>query len=284
MSLKLINPGPSRRGWHRLQKALRCPRLYALAYKSKDGRGERLPSEPLIKGSLFHMALAHHYAQIQEQQQGKTETEYYSPLESVALLAKEQPEKYIPEWESYVADVQRVYLDYKVRWASRQWKVLAIEKEVCANIHDEERNETYFYTQRVDAIWEHPVTKQVWFVDHKTAGRVTQRTIGQYSMDGQMLGYGMFGQQMFGERYGGVLLNFIEWPKEGKSPRFERKRTDPAPYSVSRFKSTIIQAERIIRDHEKLEAVEWPGVHNSIACWPYGPCEFYETCQYGVKP
>ena len=202
----------------------------------------------------------------------------------MALLAKEQPEKYIPEWESYVADVQRVYLDYKVRLASRQWKVLAIEKEVCANIHDEERNETYFYTQRVDAIWEHPVTKQVWFVDHKTAGRVTQRTIGQYSMDGQMLGYGMFGQQMFGERYGGVLLNFIEWPKEGKSPRFERKRTDPAPYSVSRFKSTIIQAERIIRDHEKLEAVEWPGVHNSIACWPYGPCEFYETCQYGVKP
>jgi len=55
----LIDPGPSRKGWHRLQKVLMCPRLYALSYltdKPVVRKGD--PPEPLVKGSMLHVALA----------------------------------------------------------------------------------------------------------------------------------------------------------------------------------------------------------------------------------
>ena len=50
MKKHLIDPGPSRKGWHRLSKALRCPRLYALSYMTEKRTSDIPPAEPLIKG------------------------------------------------------------------------------------------------------------------------------------------------------------------------------------------------------------------------------------------
>jgi len=277
----LIDPGPSRKGWHRLQKVLRCPRLYALAYNKEKVISATAPAEPLVMGSALHIALAHHYALTQDEWKGR-EDELYSPEDAVDELARRQHKQHRKTWQEYSDKVKSVYFQYKTHWAMERWDTKAIEHELCVNIFDDERNETYLYTQRVDAIWIHPATQKVWFIDHKTTKRFTSRTVSGYSMSGQFLGYQMIGQEMFGDDWGGVLLNIIEWPKEeGGQASFDRVNLDPAPYSVEHFKKTIIHGERIIRDNANIEPALWPGAHHESACWHFRRCPHYETCQWG---
>lgn len=66
--MKLINAGPSERGWHRIESVMRCPRLYAWEH---SGLIERQISEPLARGSLIHVGLAHHYQRMKENQLGE---------------------------------------------------------------------------------------------------------------------------------------------------------------------------------------------------------------------
>ena len=81
----LIDPGPSRKGWHRLAKVLRCPRLYALSYNVEHRTSDEPPAEPLIKGSLMHVGLAHHYAQKSDLYD---DVDIYSPADAVEALAQ----------------------------------------------------------------------------------------------------------------------------------------------------------------------------------------------------
>ena len=276
----LIDPGPSRKGWHRLSKVLRCPRLYALSYKTKQRTSDVPPAEPLIKGSLFHVGLAHHYGLQSTLYEGK---DLYSPAEAIQALAQLQPIGHRAAWQRYVPQMEETLAAYLLHWAAEQWSVEGIEHELCVNVYDDKTNETYFYTQRVDLVWRHPLTGKVWFVDHKTTNRFSSKTVGGYSMNGQFIGYQMIGQKMFGDKWGGVLLNVIEWGKGGASPTFHRMPIDPAPHSVANFKNTITSAERIIREFEEVEPSLWPATHHESACWPYRKCKFYETCQWGSK-
>ena len=274
----LIDPGPSRKGWHRLAKVLRCPRLYALSYKVKHRTSDEPPAEPLIKGSLMHVGLAHHYAQKSDLYD---DVDIYSPADAVEALAQLQPEGHRAAWQRHVPEVQRTLSAYQIHWSGEQWKTVGIEHELLVNVFDEERNKSYLYTQRVDAVWEHPMTKKVYFVDHKTTGRFTSRTLGGYSMNGQFIGYQMIGERMYKERWGGVLLNVIEFGKKGAAPMMQQMPIDPAPHSVAEFQNTIIRAERTIHDHENVEPAKWPATHQESACWAYRQCRFYQTCQWG---
>ena len=280
MAKFLIDPGPSRKGWHRLAKVLRCPRLYALSYKKKHRTSDEPPAEPLVKGSLFHVGLAHHYGL---QSDLYPDVELYSPGEAFEQLAQSQPQGHRAAWQRYVAEMNITLLDYQTHWHAENWIVKGIEHELMVNVYDEQVNDTYFYTQRVDLVWEHPVTGKVWFVDHKTTGRFTDKTLGGYSMNGQFLGYQMIGQKMFGEQWGGVILNIIEWGKGKKSASFRRMPIDPAPHAVANFKQSILRAERTIREFEQTAPELWPGTHQEAACWPYRKCRFYDTCQWGGK-
>ena len=96
MSKFLIDPGPSRKGWHRLAKVLRCPRLYALSYKQKHRTSDEPPAEPLVKGSLFHVGLAHHYGL---QSDLYPDVELYSPGEAFEQLAQSQPQGHRAAWQ-----------------------------------------------------------------------------------------------------------------------------------------------------------------------------------------
>ncbi len=277
----LIDPGPSRKGWHRLQKVLMCPRLYALSYIDETNRVPRgPPADPLMKGSLMHVALAHHYAEGMEEYKDK---DLYSPMEAVQQLAELQPNDQRAAWQRHVKEVCATYADYAMHWGKENWKPIGIETELMVNVFDEKMNRTYLYTQRVDLAWQHPITGKVWFVDHKTAGFWARKKLGKYSINGQFIGYQMIGQKKFGDNWGGVLLNVIQWGKDGGSPTFQRMPVDPAPHSVDRFKQAIIRGERTLLEYEDVAPIDWPGAHNDGACWPYNQCRFYSACQWGGK-
>lgn len=102
--MKLIDPGPSRRGWHRLQSVLKCPRYAAWSAFEREHGNERCPSPALIKGSLMHIGLAHHYQIKKDAPIAKKALEVagvyvpkshlpYEPHDAIAALAEAQPSR-----------------------------------------------------------------------------------------------------------------------------------------------------------------------------------------------
>ena len=276
---ELLDAGPSRRGWHRLQTVLQCPRKYAI-YTRDKAQPRPTTAPALIKGTLLHIGLAHRYALIQD-----PDADVYEPLKAVEGMAAKQPNPEV--WAEHVPLVQETLLQYDVRWGHEQWEVKAVERELVAHIEDKERGEVYLYTQRADLVVLNPLTGLWYIVDHKTSVRPPSSSAKAYSLSGQFRGYNMFGRGLLGfKNFGGVVLNMLQWPGAKKPAEFARLELSPAPFADKTFQQTIIHAERTIRDLTKLytdtDALAWPGVHHEHACWTrYGPCKHHKTCEWG---
>ena len=279
--MKLINPGPSRKGWHRLKTALQCPRRFAFDREAKkSGDSRETSATALIRGSLFHMGLAHYYVQKGE---SITPSEYFDPYDAMVELVRLQPESVRPVWESHLQLVAEALDAYYLHWAYCGWQVRSVERELTASVVDDVNAETFFYTQRADLVIEDPKTNLWWVVDHKTAGRVTSDTLRTYALSGQFLGYQMLGKSLLGDRWGGVMLNLVQWPsKKGGVPSFTRQAVAFLPHALDQFKKTIIHAETLIKMYDSREPAMWPGSHHETACYTYGRlCEHSRTCGWG---
>ena len=276
---RLLDPGPSRRGWHRLQLVLQCPRKYAL-YMARKHRPEPTSSPALIKGTLLHTALAHRYALRGD----APDPELRSPLDAIEARAEAEPNAEV--WKEHTGLVAKTYLEYELRWAAEQWETVAVEKELQATIRDDERDVGYLYTQRADLIARNPATGLVYIVDHKTTGRLTSKVLRRYTLSGQFRGYTFFGRGLLGDKFGGVILNMVQWPDRKGALKFERIDHQPAPHADRTFRYTVVNAERLIHDlrdrHD--EPMAWPGAHHETACWtPYGACENHDRCEWGDR-
>ena len=70
---KLLDAGASTHGWSTYGAVLQCPQKYAWTHilPPEQGGGRQLKeSPPIIRGSLIHTGLAHHYRRLQAEQQG----------------------------------------------------------------------------------------------------------------------------------------------------------------------------------------------------------------------
>lgn len=299
----LIDPGPSEAGWHRIQSVLKCPTLYNL---SKDIPWE--DSDPLVKGSLLHVGLAHLFRHKQRTDKGKTTDKWYNPVEAVIELARRNKDKG-PLWAKHVPQVLAVLAQYQIFWAGdTHWRVIAVEKELRVYITDTERWEhcediggklwtkaetmawmvlsddevnpftpaKYLYTQRADLIVQDRKTGMVYIVDHKTTSRAIGKSTRRFSMSGQFIGYRMFGILYYKEAFGGVVVDRI---KLSDPLEFQRAKLDRVVDSHAKLKTSIIQAERLIREYQGKE--HWPHALQETACWAYGECQMFKVCQYG---
>ena len=281
---KLLDPGPSRRGWHRLQLVLQCPRKYALYMARKEAVGMYLcnttSSPALIKGTLLHTALAHRYALRGD----APDPELLSPLDAIEARAEVEPNAEV--WKEHTGLVAKAYLEYELRWAAEQWETVAVEKELQATIRDDERDVGYLYTQRADLIVRNPATGLVYIVDHKTTSRLTSKVMRRYTLSGQFRGYNFFGRGLLGDKFGGVILNMVQWPDRKGAFKFERIDLEPAPFADKTFRDTVVHAERLIHDlrarHD--DPMLWPAAHHETACGtPYGACGNHARCEWGTE-
>lgn len=269
MSKILLDAGPSERGWHRIETAARCLRFFALR---ESGAVPFPESEPLIRGSLVHIGLAHIYARKQAADSGNDPEKYYSPMDAILKLA----EKNGPAWEGLVDHCCDMVNAYRLRWGDdKKWKVISVEEELRATLRRK-----WLYTQRADLIVEDEHGK-VWIVDHKTAYRIASVTLSPHILDGQMLGYQMFGRKRFGKRFGGVIINRITT----RAPfAFDRSLLEPAPDALSRFVGNLCDVEEMIERYEGRPPMEWPGTYSNMICThKYGKCDAFEQCQWGVS-
>lgn len=153
-----------------------------------------------------------------------------------------------------------------------------------------EYGEMQFYTARIDYVAS-PASggivgpgAQVYFLDTKTAGRLTKKQAVYYSTHGQFTGHRVLGAEAFGPRFGNALLNLVETSGES----FDRPPLDPSPGWTSAFKKRIFMAEHYRAWLEMqtmkgdLGIYEWPATLHELGCYHrYGPCEARSRCLWG---
>jgi hypothetical protein len=267
---KLLDAGRSERGWHRIQNALRCMRLFAW----KEIEGTSFPvTPPLVKGSLLHIALAHHYQRLKERQTGGNPDDWLLPEDAVFALAEKNAAE-SPLWQDSVPQIVDAYFAYRNNWMGEDWKVLGVEEELRARVGKGK----HLYTQRADLIIEDH-NERVWIVDHKSAYRITSKTLRQHILDGQFIGYQLFGYARYGKRFAGVLVNRV---KLTAPYDFDRRSLEPAPAALEDFIAVIEEGESRIAKFEGKPTRQWPMALNNQTCFgKYGQCDAYDLCRFG---
>lgn len=262
-------------GWHATELAMRCPQLFAYHHRihHSERGGEQGDRAALLKGSLVHQGLAHHYARVQNAQTGRDPDEWATPDVAIEACAA----KLGGSAARYIALAQSVVRAYAAHWANEVLEVLHVEEVFAAEIGG------YRFTQRFDLVAREPSGKVVIF-DHKTTGRIDANVPQRYVLSGQFLGMASFGRNIWGDEFGGVRLNLIEVPFDGKSFDFKRLPTDPAPNALRLFPLTVRAARDRIAELDKsgLDPWEWPKTLSEQTCiTAYGKCDGFELCRWG---
>jgi len=276
----LIDTGPSRRGWHRLEAHLRCPQLYAWGYgqagssDSETVERSRLrfpPGPPLVRGSIGHVGLAHLYARLQAVQEGEDPNRFYLPLEAMGLVADSFGDLGL----EMLSVATRVVGAYAKHFGREKWKIIGVEKE------EETHFGQYLYTARVDLEYQDRAGK-IWFLDHKFVSKLEAKVLNRYTLSGQILGLMHLGARKHGDRFGGVQLNLL-----GVNPTsFIRHVPDPAPWLLERFPELVKHAEEAISRTEDLirQNLIVPASPSEFTCYnSYGRCPAHELCRWGTE-
>tara|TARA_R110000796_G_scaffold221006_1_gene337066 strand:+ start:2014 stop:2880 length:867 start_codon:yes stop_codon:yes gene_type:complete len=281
---KLIDRGPSRKGWHWHQTFMVCPRLWALHYLEPDKEKEpRKMSDPLVRGTLVHCGLAHVYKRLQLVAQGLEPDEYMRPYSAIRALAKkETAASGDPIWEDWSERCQSIITHYNLTWGDdTDWEILNVEDEIEVYIEDAGRK--HQYTQRPDMVARRRSDGKVYIWDHKCVATL-HRSGARRQLSGQFLGYRVLGQSIWGEEFGGVMLNLVSFDNKTGKVSTRREYVKAAPFGDQHFTRTIKWVNRAIEMFKKtdLPAAEWPGAHTEYACWRYNtPCEMAHVCNYG---
>ena len=280
MTGTLLNAGPSERGWHRIEGASRCLRLFAWR---ESGALTWKSSEPLIKGSLLHIGLAHVYARQRAEEQGEDPDYYMLPEEAVRALAAIEADQASTAhetalWRVSVPNIILAIRAYEARWRHCSWKVVMVEEELRAQIPKWDGDGTFLFTQRADLAVQDRDGK-FWIVDHKSCYRIESKTLRQHILSGQFLGYQVFGRRLWGRDFGGVIVNRV---KLSEPYDFDRTTLEPAPSAIKHFAKNLALQEHMVGMFEGKPPIEWPAVYSDQTCWgKYGKCDAFELCQWG---
>jgi hypothetical protein len=274
MSKILLNTGPSPAGWHPLERALRCPRLFAYGYLDLP-MGRR---HALVRGSLAHVGQAHFWRRLQAEQQGEDPEKWYEPLEAIHLAGKE-----LHADEGLVNDMVRATDEYiALTGKPRRSKVVMVEEVIEAKIAG------HRYTARADLILEDSQGRKTW-IDHKSSSSFGKRAASRYTLSGQIIGLQVLGAALWKDAFGGVKINLLG---VAETPlKVELFSVEPAPAAYMNFAKVVDTAHRRIAsvkaalgepgDPEKINEI--PMVLSEQACvTPYGPCEAWAYCQFGI--
>ena len=259
---KLIDPGQSTWGSSRHDVLGRCLRMYGYSYVLEE---PRTTTEAQMFGTLIHLVLAHHYME---------EDGYFSPLYALAVKLEDEP-----DWDYLYPRVVEFYQQYcdEYAYADKGWTSLAVEKELKMQLWDGE--DSYLYTQRLDLIVRSASTGKVYIVDHKTASRPGIRP---FEVSLQMVGCQIFGEQIYGREFGGVLINLLRKPGKDGVWKFSRHVLDIGEGFKAAFKPTVLRRRRELAELEAngIPVSSWPMAISNQICWTrYGPCSYIAKCR-----
>jgi len=233
-------------------------------------------SEPLVRGSLLHIGLAHHYQRLKEVQTGGDPDEWYTPIEAIQRLAIEE-EGSSDLWIDLVPVAEAMVEAYISHYGNDPtWEVVDVERELRARFGPKK----CLYTQRADLIVQDS-QKRIWIVDHKTAYRISHTTYDSHILNGQMIGYQVFGRLYWPDRFAGVIINRITTRPPYK---MDRRPLEPAPHAVSNFVPNLIHLEESMERWKDKPIEQIPAAYSDMICvHKYGKCDAFELCRWGIE-
>jgi hypothetical protein len=276
----LIDAGPSAEGWSSLESFARCERLYYWTRVYPRVLEERNPeaaeaaaaptSDPLVRGSIGHVGLAHEYARRAAVKAGLDPDIYYTRDEAMKIRAAREPHNG-QEMLEVVAPVVDAYFENYDR-TGENLDVVAIESQVRAVLEDGNG-----ITQRLDLVIR-DIDGRYWIYDHKFVHAIDAKTVDRYTLSGQFLLMRHFGRAFYGAAFGGVRVNLCGV----RDKTFKRASPEPAPAALSAFPSFVVELRRRIAAKKGLSKEAYlPSFNEQTCVTAYGRCSKFEECQWG---
>lgn len=315
---RVVEAGPSFRGWHHASLILRCPQLWAYHSRLRLKFPER---GVLVRGSLFHVGFANFHRRLQALAEGTDPDVWATPIEAMTHFARwmdargtadgerrrgtgarsDDPEllPITPAGSAAYSDHLQSCIDamlaYAAWWQRKRsgWSVIATEYPMSAAIEAagwslDEAVRSFLLTQRLDVIVRDP-DGYVVIVDGKTRGKKEPKADRLYNMDGQFQGYWNFGKRAFGTKFGGLAILYATFKGVGKID-VAWQTVEAKPWAIGSFADTIRWAEvqiQLLQEMERRGTIpspyHYPKVFVGNGCCEhlYGPCEGWELCSYG---
>lgn len=143
-------------------------------------------------------------------------------------------------------------------------------------------------TKRFDLELRHAQDGRDYIWDHKvTGGGIGKTRAEQYAMDGQFAVNRIAGKQLYGDRFGGVIINLVQ----RRDPFGVSRQIVPAtPYRDEQLARQVYSKAHSLAhqlaNHMRgiVSAGDWEMTQNELTCYHrYGKCGAFETCQYGPE-
>lgn len=259
--------GPSKSGEHRRQDARDCWRLYAI--KHRDNREPPRMEPPLAKGSMLHLALAHHYGKMARKPWAA------DPVE----VMREAPANMAYVFE----ECRAVYAHYRESYPREPFEVLDVEREFSVKLRMTEfGQEIYEPTARLDLVVREAGLAKI--EEHKTGSQF--RNPREWARNGQIIGQHVLAFQNFPKTYGldfgGLTINAM------RTGDVRGVRRDYITIAANALKSWPKTTYFWLRQEAEMRAKfadkpwdQWPENYgNCTGRW--GACELYDACNLGA--
>lgn len=280
----LINTGPSSWGFHYHESYLRCPQLWA--YTHLLGLSFE-PSDPLIKGTLAHVGVAHVHARRMALQNGNDPEQFYTPADAIAL-AVEENETRGGDWRKWTALIQACVGSYEEATLSEihTHRVIGVEVQLETLFVDPGTGEQFPYTQRLDVGLQDVATGGVIYIDTKTAAGALSNasTDRAHAMSGQFHGLQTFGRLFHGQAFQGCAINYLGVGREAGKHRI--RPLPVAEWAWARFPMNIVAARREIAFLRQQGADPWSykmAMSELVCEHRYGACSAMQLCLHGPE-
>jgi hypothetical protein len=268
---KLLNAGQSPFGWHRIQAFMQCPTKYYHSYISEEHT--RTVSPSLIVGSLLHTGMAHRYAIMSYNGE---DHDLFDPVSAMKEQARQEGELWIEQLPKVLDVYERYTKDKYVQLWELGVEVLYIEDVFTMTI------EGYDLTLRADLVIKDKNDGKIYFVDHKTSSYVQKTTTQGYQSSGQFIAYQVLGEQLWGDDFGGLLINYLQHGGfRAKTPtvKFIREKTKRSQQHMDAFAPSVLFYRRLIEMYQDKPLKHFPRVQTEFTCMhKYGACDHYDKC------
>lgn len=279
----LPDTGPSREGWHKLSMFALCPFLYNLEHNL----GVKAPPKDYhVRGSLLHAGIGAHYLQRWALLNGQNPDMFWGPIDAIALTAiLLEPELAARGCKFTAADfIEAVTLAvdaHNRHYALDGWKPFQVEAElqVWITLPNGKRK---LHTRGLDLAIE-TSAGLIKYVDHKSRARRNSKTENSYAEDETFVFMWKHGVAHYGDRFGGVVFNYIEVPEKAPWPsEIDVSRDEPPrlPLKEKFLPTTLRHYMGGIDALEGQPEDAWPRaqVGSGICQGLFSPCHHRRRC------
>lgn len=273
----------SKSGVHFIELYNACQRKFFFTYHL--GLRPVFVDKALIFGGAFHEAKAHYYdtqgdlteaVKLGKQEIEDRRKDFFSPEDFEFSYGRLDP--LLTAWHQKFG-IQ----DFQL------FDVVATEEEFRITVPF---TPSYVLTQRHDTLLKRKTTGKIFTMETKTASSSLPFTMDTTRDSSQVTGYNWGGQQVFGNQYGGLIIDVAYWSSRSKNPKtIQCERSEPINKGQWDTKKFVADAASLFNEIEAKQRSLASGVpaeflyrRNCFYCHSFfRPCPMLSICNMPTK-